>query len=255
MDPAVLVVATPTSVPSPAPSPTPKPLTFVQMNELYGPCVYLPVLMYHHVQDPKAAKDNHQTSISVDIDIFRNQMKFLKDRGYRTASISELTAFFDNGASIPKKSVLITFDDGYEDFYFNAYPILRENSFTALMFLSTGLINNFGYLNWGEVSEMAGSGIAFGNHTWSHKSAVQKAEVIDNEISLADIQLTERGFNNTKIFAYPYGSVNGRTEVYLAKLGYGAAFTTRYGSTLCLKQRYELPRIRVGNRQLSSYGL
>jgi peptidoglycan/xylan/chitin deacetylase (PgdA/CDA1 family) len=245
----------PTIIPSPTPSPTPKPLTFMEMNARYGPCINLPTLMYHHVQDPQVAKDNHQTSISVDTETFREQMVYLKGKGYQALGIQELVNFFNNGTIPPKKSVILTFDDGYEDFYFNAYPILKENGFLAIMFLPTGLMNNYGYLNWSEISEMAANGIYFGNHTWSHKSVAQQQSIIESEITTADTQLTERNLDNLKIFAYPYGSTNSRTETFLTGKGYSLAFTTKFGSTLCDKQKYELPRLRIGNKTLSLYGL
>lgn len=240
---------------TPSPSPTPKPLTFAEMNKLYGPCVYLPVLMYHHVEDPILARDKHQTSISVNTDNFANQMKYLNDRGYKTSSVTDLINFFDSAGIVNKKTILITFDDGYQDFYSNAYPILKQYGFSAVVFLPTGLMNNNDYLNWSEISEMAGNGMFFANHTWSHKSVLQKPDVVENEIKLADTQLNERGLNSPKIFAYPYGGDNSFAQNYLTSLGYKLAFTTKFGSTLCNKKRFDLPRMRVGNNNLSSYGL
>lgn len=234
---------------------TPKPLTFNQMNNLYGPCVFLPTLMYHHIQDPIKAKENHQVSLSVDTEVFRKQIQYLKDRGYNSVSFSDVVSFFDQGKTIPQKSILITFDDGYTDFYSQAFPILKELGFKTSVFLSTGLMNNFGYLNWSEVTDVSGSGIFFGNHTWSHKNVGHEGSVFEKELTTADTQLSERNLNSPKVFAYPYGFSNSFSKAILLKLGYKLAFTTRPGSILCEKQRFDLPRIRVGNNSLSNYGL
>ena len=90
--------------PSQTPTPTPKPLSFSEMNALYGPCVALPTLMYHHVQNMEEAKGKNQASLTVDTQTFRQQMQYLKDRGYRSAYMSDVVNFFEKAAVItPKK--------------------------------------------------------------------------------------------------------------------------------------------------------
>lgn len=247
--------SSPSPTASPTPTPTPRPLTFAEMNALYGPCVFLPTLLYHHIQSWEDAKQKGQTALSVDTDYFRNQMKHLKDKGYVTASMNDLVNFFDNGILIPTGSILLTFDDAYIDFATDAVPILREFGFKATLFAPTGLINNPGYLSWDTISSITpGGDILFANHTWSHHNLMAQESVIEKEISTADTQLAERGLNNPKVFAYPYGLPNASAETFLTKLGYKLAFTTRPGSALCKKQRLELPRIRIGNTDLSFYG-
>ncbi len=239
--------------PSPSPTPTPKPLTFAEMNTLYGPCVRLPVLMYHHVQSKEQATAAKQTGITVYTDVFRSQMEYLKSKNYMTVSVNNLINFFDSGSSLPAKSVLITFDDGYQDLHSDAYPILSSFGFRSVVFLPTGLMENPGYLGWGQIASMTGL-VHFGNHTWSHKSVLAEDVIMKKEISTADLQLTDHGLNIPKIFAYPYGSHNSASENYLYSLGYKAAFTTTPGTILCTKQRLNLPRIRIGNSPLSNYG-
>jgi peptidoglycan/xylan/chitin deacetylase (PgdA/CDA1 family) len=242
-----------TPVPSPTPTPTPKPLTFAEMSALYGPCVRLPVLMYHHVQSKEAAKASNQTSLTVNTDVFQSQMQYLKGKGYNTVTMNDLVNFFDSGAGIPGKSILITFDDGYQNFYTDAYPILSGLGFRATMFVSTGLVQNPGYLTWDEIGGMNGS-VLFANHTWSHKNVQVAPSTMNKEISTADLQLNDHGLNVPKIFAYPFGLETSQAENYLSSLGYKAAFTTVPGNILCKKQRFSLPRIRVGNTSLSNYG-
>jgi peptidoglycan/xylan/chitin deacetylase (PgdA/CDA1 family) len=245
--------AIPIATPSPTATPTPKPLTLAEMNSLYGPCVNLPTLMYHHVQSKENAVAKKQTGLTVDTDIFKNQMQYLSDRGYKTVTMSELIGFFDSGAGIPKKSVLLTFDDGYHDFYTDAYPILSNFGFSSTMFVPTGLVENPDYLTWNEISGMTTS-VLFANHTWSHKSVVTQEGVMEKEILTADTQLGDRGLNIPKTFAYPYGPDSLSAENYLQKLGYKLAFTTKPGSILCKAKRLDLPRIRVGNLPMASYG-
>jgi peptidoglycan/xylan/chitin deacetylase (PgdA/CDA1 family) len=241
--------------PSPTPTPTPRPLTFAEMSALYGPCVYAPALMYHHVQNMTLAKEKGQQNLTVDTQTFATQMQYLKDAGYQVVPMATLAGFFDGGISLPKKSVLLTFDDGYDDFYLNALPILKSFSFTATMFTPTGLVGNPGYLSWEQVASSSRDGVLFANHTWSHKAMRADGTIDEKEIATADIQLSHNGLDIPKVFSYPYGTVSDVAQAILNKYGYQLAFTTKPGGTLCAKQRLILPRIRIGNSPLTSFGL
>ncbi len=243
----------PTSLPTPAPSP--KPLTFADLNALYGPCVNLPVLYYHHIQNMDVAKATGQQNLTVATDIFIGQMQYLKDHGYTTLSTNSLTDFFDKGIPVAHGGVILTFDDGYADFYVNAIPILRQLGFRAVMALPTGLVGNPGYMTWDELSQVAGANVEIVNHTWSHASlATNSTALVDKEVMTAEGQLSQRGYNANKVFVYPFGGYNDYAINYLQGKGYTMAFTTVGGSTLCKKQRLTLPRVRIGNASLSAYG-
>ena len=182
-------------------------------------------------------------------------MNYLKNKGHVAVNPASIIDFFDNGNPIAKNSILLSFDDGYADFYKNVWPILRENGFSATVFLPTGLVNNLGYLNWSEITEMSAGGIIFANHTWSHKNAKTSLETLRYEITTADRQLIQSGLNNPKIFAYPFGIESKSAFEILSETGYRLAFSTKPGSVLCSQLRLDLPRIRVGNSSLSKYGL
>lgn len=228
----------------------------VDMNKLYGPCVKLPVLMYHHIQEESTAKKLGQGGLTVTPEWFKKQMEYLKSKGYTTIDLGEISDYFDKGTKLPNKPVAITLDDAYEDNYLDAFPILKETGSKATIFTPTGLVGVFDYLNWGEIKEMTDSGlVSFANHTWSHHASTGSPEVLDKEIKLADRQLSERGLNINKDFAYPYGKPSFNAEAVLTKYGYKLAFTTTHGTLLCKGKRFELPRIRIGNAPLSSFGL
>jgi peptidoglycan/xylan/chitin deacetylase (PgdA/CDA1 family) len=240
------------------PSPTQKAiaLTFSGMIQQYGPCTQAPTLMYHHIQPEAEATQKGQKNLSVFTSNFQSQMNYLKDKGYNPISMRQLTEFFDTGAGLPPKPVLLTFDDAYQDFFTDAYPILRDLNFPATLFVPTGLVDNPDYVTWGQIEEMKGSGlILFANHTWSHHSMKADPQTDTREITTADQQLNDKGLNNPKVFAYPYGGINVSAQKDLVSLNYQLAFTTQYGKILCKGQRYILPRVRVGNVSLSSYGL
>lgn len=244
--------STPSPLPTPTPSPTPVPLPD---SKVYGPCKNVPVLLYHHVQPNEQILEKKQQNISVDAEIFAGQMEYLASRGYSALTPAEL--FSGLGGSLPAKPVVLTFDDGYDDFYTWAYPALKKNGIKATVFLPTGLIDNPGYLSWAQVSEIKASGfVAFANHTWSHKSLLGiPEEAVRNEISTAKIQLEEHGLGPVEFFAYPYGSESKTTEKVLKELGIKGAFTTLPGWRQCAGLPYGFRRNRVGSAPLSSYGL
>ncbi len=244
----------PTNTPSPTATATPKPATVESMSEEYGPCTKVNVLMYHHIQDEKTAKEKGQMSLTVTPDFFRKHLQYLKDNGYSVITMAELKNFFNSGVALPKKSATITVDDGYKDNYEVMYPILKEFGFKATVFVATGLLNNPGYMTWDDLNQMKDL-VYFGNHTWSHHSSAGTKEKQIEEIGLADKQLTEHGLNGDKIFAYPYGAASKTAKEVLTTDSYQIAFTTVHGNILCRGKSLELPRIRVGDASLKSYGL
>jgi peptidoglycan/xylan/chitin deacetylase (PgdA/CDA1 family) len=234
---------------TPVKSPTPKPLTREEMEKLYGPCTVLPVLYYHHIEPTKIAHEKGHTVLHVDNNNFKSQISDLQKRGVTFVNPDSLTSFFDTNTSLTPKAAIITFDDGYDDLYTYAFPIIKELNVKTTIFLPTGLTSNKGYLSWDQINEMKASGLVyFANHTWSHKSLRnQSTESINFEIGAAETQLKDNGLNSFKIFAYPYGEYSDSTYKYLLQNGYKLAFSTKKGSLQCKGQRYFLPRIGAGN--------
>lgn len=219
-------------------------------------CTDVKVLMYHHVRDNQEAKDKKQTSLNVTPEMFEKQMQYLKDKGYCVIGMDQLATFLNTGSKLPPKAVIITFDDGYEDNYLRAYPILKKYGFKATIFTATGLLENPDYLKWSQIDDMKNSGlINFSNHTWSHHPSSGTKQIQEQEIGTADKQLNEKGLNKTKALAYPYGNSSENAKEVLQAMGYQLAFTTKHGSMMCSSARFDLPRVRVGNAPLNSYGL
>ncbi len=234
--------------------PTVRQLSFDELNKIFGPCVKVNVLMYHHIQSNEDASLKKQTSLSVTPDFFRKHLQYLKDKNYILIEPKDLIDFFNGNKKLSGKLAMITMDDAYKDNYKDAYPILKEFGTKAIIFTPTGLVDNLDYLNWNEMNQMKDL-VYFGNHTWSHHASSGTEEKQDEEIGLADRQLNEKGFNDQKIFAYPYGKASGNAFNVLRDKGYQIAFTTTNGNIMCRNKALELPRIRVGNAELSNFGL
>ena len=139
----------------------------------------IPVLMYHRVND-----DRRSGNIDVPIKKFEEQMALLAQEGYRTLSIHEFCTIISSKSYYNKKDriILLTFDDGWNDNYTNAFPILKKFSFKATIFLVYDTIEEKGefqeYLNKKEILEMQKYGIDFGSHTLTHRelTTIEKQE-------------------------------------------------------------------------------
>ncbi len=234
---------------TPVPSPTPEvPVGF---------CLRIPVLLYHHVEPYGQAKTEGHASLTVDSGWFEKQMQYLSQRGYNTISAEDLVNALLLHQQIPGKPIVITVDDGYLDNYQYAFPIAKKFNIKLNLMIPTGLIGVSGYMSWGQLKEMAGSGFAYVyNHTWSHyslgKTTLEKAQ---QEIGTADKQLQEQLGKKVDIFTYPYGTSSQTAVDVLKQNGYKAAFTTISSTLQCDGYIFYLRRSHIGNAPLSYYGL
>ena len=215
----------------------------------YGPCRNIPILMYHHVGDK-------QNWLYVRPEIFSQQMDYLLNKGYTTVTLQEVAANLISGALLPPKPVVITFDDGYRDFFTNAFTVLRSRNLKATVFVITQLVDGEDYLTWEQLREIKESGlVTIGDHTLSHKDLANLSqEEIRSQILDAKNILERNLGGKVEVFSYPYGDTNSKVTKILQEGGFLAAVRVSRGLA-CAKLPFSLPRIRVGNAPLSSYGL
>lgn len=246
----------PTSTPSPTPKPTETP-TPTPTPVYYGFCLNVPVLLYHHIQPTASAKQKGQAVLSVDNGIFDQQISYLVSRGYTPITAKQLVDALRTHGSLPPKSIVLSFDDGYKDIYDYAFPIFQKYHITVNLMLATGLLGGGDYLTWGQVEEMGRSGLVyFVDHTWSHYSLGRgTADKIKFEVETAKQQLEQYTGQAVNILAYPYGSVGATATKILQDDGFFGAFTSNPGYTQCDSFILTLRRNRIGNAPLSYYGL
>ncbi|MDR3591964.1 MAG: polysaccharide deacetylase family protein [Negativicutes bacterium] len=209
----------------------------------------IPVLNYHKVMD------GADTPLAIKTKEFDRQMAYLQENGFHSITPDQLVDFILEGKALPDKPVLITFDDGYQDFYDNAYPTLRKYGFTATVFLITDVVGRDpGYLTWDEIIEMRqqGKGIVFGSHTLSHVLL----DTVSAEEVTAQLVKSREGAEwrmdvPVKYFAYPGGAYNSRIEALVREAGYRAAFTINLGRVQKNSDVYALERIPIYQTQRS----
>jgi len=211
----------------------------------------LPVLMYHSV-DPRPSV------ITFSPERFQWQMQVLHDRGYKGISLSELSHCMITGQGLPERSVVLTFDDGYQSLYTEMFPILQQFGFSATVFLVAGFcgkdndwpgqpsfVPRMKLLTWEQIGEMARFGIDFGSHTYRHPRLDQlSAGALYDEIILSKDILESRLGRKVTVFAYPYGQYTNRVKD-MVRNTYEAACSTRTGMVRLGSDLYELERIEI----------
>ena len=212
----------------------------------YDEPVQIPILMYHavHVMDPSEA---YNANLIVDPDLFEAQIKALSKAGYYFLTPEEAYKAFTENALPAKKVVWLTFDDGNEDFYTIAYPILKKYKAKATNNIITGFVKkgNAGNLTVKQMKEMMAHGMSFQSHTVNHPDlsttdkATQKVELTDS-IDFLENKL------NTKVntIAYPSGRYN-QTTLDLAKKTYKLGLTTNEGLASAKDGLLSLNRVRI----------
>ena len=209
----------------------------------------IPVITYHSI-------DSSRSVVSTTPEIFGQHMKKLSEAGYRTATMAELTECVRSDRWPSEKTVVLTFDDGFENFLTTAAPILAEHAFTATVYLVTdhcGHVNDWGgnppelprsrLLSWSAVRALSGQGIEFGSHTATHPDLTAlDRDAAEAEIARSKIAIEDAIGSAVTSFAYPYGRNNGAVQRSVAKL-YTSACSTNLGKVTRGSDLHRLERI------------
>ena len=224
--------------------------------------VQVPILMYHHISDARPT-NLLDWSLTVTPAHFSQQLDYLKAHNYHTITFNQLfDALYYNGP-LPRHPIILTFDDGYEDVYRFALPILQAHSFSGTFYIITGVVGWKGYLNWIEIRRMLADGMQVGSHTVHHvnigSTLLYSFTVAQEELQQSQARLqTELGVVIQQ-FCYPSGepfrhgslALQQRVVALLAADGYVGA-TTDPGQT-GIDQSSDTPfvllRIRVDGRE------
>ena len=203
------------------------------------------ILMYHSIGD----NDAFFTTSS---HTFAKQMDYLDKHGFKVISLEELLNNFKNKKKIEAKTIVLTFDDGYEDNYTNAFPILQKYNFPATIFLTTDLIGqtaNFKMLDWSQIKIMHQSGlIDFEPHTASHAKLTKlSAQEITKEIDASKTIIEKQLDKTCNFFAYPFGEYNHQV-INIVKDHFQAAVTVKTGSVSPVDCLFELKRNSIDSQ-------
>jgi peptidoglycan/xylan/chitin deacetylase (PgdA/CDA1 family) len=218
----------------------------------------VPVLRYHNLSSGEPNK------MTVSQDMFEQQMRLLKEKGYRVISLDQFFDFLEFKTPLPPKSVVITIDDGRRSMYEIAFPILKKYGYPAALFIYTDAVMDTSQtLSWGLLQEMAGQGIDIQCHAKSHRNLVLPGkkesfkdyfENLEEELSACKDTVKKKLDREAKYLAYPYGDTNPLIIELAKKLRYRGAFTTKRGSNPFFIHNYRVNRSVIqGDFSLSQF--
>ena len=209
--------------------------------------VKVPILVYHSVRPAFKGENAPQTAYDVEPVAFDAQMLFLVQNGYTSVSMDAVADAFSKGTPLPAKPVVITFDDGWENQYRYALPILRKYGLTATFYVITERIGHTNLMTWDQLREIAADGMAIGSHSVSHRDLKRLNDANEEwrEISESRKVLVARLNTPVTSFAYPGGTYTARDIADAAKAGYRTARSV--GGTIVVRRTavYHMPGIIV----------
>lgn len=201
----------------------------------------VPILMYHYIRNAENESALGK-NLSVSPASFEDQLKWLKENNYETIKVSDLAdpelkaiskIIYDK-----KKPIVLTFDDGYEDAYTAALPIIQKYEFTGTFYIIRNSVGKAEYMNQTQIDKMAKAGMEIGSHTLSHidlstaDDADQRKQIFESKVDATS-------------FCYPSGKFNDTTMSLVKEAGYTTAVTTKSGIANQSSNLFELPRIRM----------
>lgn len=217
----------------------------------------IPVLTYHRFSDKCSSP------LCIPARVFDQQMRYLKENGYRVLTPEEFLAFLEYRKGLPKKSVLITMDDGYRSVYTIAYPILKKYGFTATVFVYTSFVGASSMaITWKQLRKLKAEGFTIGSHTVFHTDLTKKKEEETESDFLARVKrelfeskkiIDRKLKQDTFIFAYPYGRYDQMTSQIVREAGYKVAMSVRRGGNPFFANPLSLRRDQILKKDLGTF--
>ena len=236
------------AVATPAPQPPAASAIAAPTPDGASRTVRVPILMYHYLSAPPPDANIYRKDLSVSPELFAAHLDAMQGAGYTTVTLYELIAHLTQGAPLPEKPVIITFDDGYRDVYENALPLLRERDMVATFFVVTDFVDEERpeYVTWDMAREMQDAGMKIESHGRNHVSLQGKDHDYLVWQALGSMETIEYEMGSRPRFvSYPAGEYNQDVANLFASAGYWAGATTVQGATHSSDALFDLNRVRV----------
>jgi peptidoglycan/xylan/chitin deacetylase (PgdA/CDA1 family) len=218
----------------------------------------IPLLMYHSISTDAGPRFRKFT---LSPEMFSAHLGYLFENQYTPLTVAQLADLMQDGpSSLPERPVVITFDDGFMDFYESAMPALHKYSFPATLFIVTGLVDGCStwlkperedkrkMLAWSQIVEIDRAGIECGPHSHTHADLdIVPADLARKEIVLSKEVLEQKLGHAVTTFCYPYGHFDIRVREMVEQAGYRAACAVRNAMSHLHDHRFSLARITISN--------
>jgi peptidoglycan/xylan/chitin deacetylase (PgdA/CDA1 family) len=180
---------------------------------------------------------------------FEWQMAFLARHGYRVVTLDELVQALQSGKPAPKRTVVVTFDDGYEETHTVAWPVLRRHKFPATVFVAPAEVGLKGFATWDQVRELATDGFTIGSHTTHHSFIpTTSADTLHAEVAGSKQEIEEQINRPVAYLSYPIGGYTEESQRIAKEAGYRAACTTNRGLSRQVIDLFALRRVKMTDR-------
>ena len=205
---------------------------------------YPPILAYHRVGE---FKGDHVPTVSTRT--FERHLAFLARGRYRVVGLQEILFGLGEGRPLPRRSVVITFDDGYAETHEVAWPLLKRFGFSATVFVATAEVGWPGFATWNQVAEMAKDGLTIGCHTRHHSYLPLVGEDrLPEELVESKREIEARIGRPVTLLSYPVGGFTPQIQSAVQQAGYAAACTTNRASPRPGIDPFALRRIKITER-------
>lgn len=206
----------------------------------------VPILVYHSVMPHHPGQTAEQRVLDVDDSVFAAQMRYLVVNGYHVVSFAALVDALDGCDTLPSRAVVITFDDGWENQYHHAFPILRRFGFTATFFVFTTPIGkDTKLMTWEQLRELQAAGMTIGSHTRTHPILPDYHAALHNEVAMSRADIEQHLGRAPDFFAYPFGAWDSASVAWARTAGYRAARAYRGGAWNAPSDLYHLRAVPV----------
>lgn len=207
----------------------------------------VPVLVYHNI----AAQDKGRLTLAART--FDAQIRQLHAEGFEALRLADFLAFTAGRRQLPRRSVLLTFDDGYKSFVQYARPILKDYGYGATLFVYSDFLGGGSALSWQDLRTLTEQGFDVQAHSKSHanlrraegESEAAYAKRIEAELAFPNTLYTKHLGRASTVLAYPFGEMDDELVPYVAKFGYSAAFTVRRQSNPAFVSPLRISRAQI----------
>ena len=202
---------------------------------------HVPIVIYHSVRPYIKGESGTQDRYDITPELFDKQLNYLRDNGFTTITFNELADYFDNGTPLPVKPIILSFDDGWENQFIYAFPLLEKQKMVGTFFVFTNALNRGKHLKWDDVRTMKKAGMEIGSHTKFHPylDNIKDSATLANEIE-GSKKILEESVGTTTAFAYPFGEHGTTTVMEVKHAGYRVARAIRDGNIQTTEDRYTL---------------
>ena len=216
----------------------------------------IPILAYHSVSREATPRFKPFT---VSPELFAEHMDYLHHHAYTTLTVTQLiTMLAEARQTFPERVIVITFDDGYADFFTEALPVLKRYDFTATLYIVTAFINGTSrwlqregetmrpMLTWEQVRQLSSLGIECGGHSHSHRQLdILPLSMARDEIVRCKHLLEDHLGREVMSFSYPHGYHSNVVKRLVREAGYTSACAVKYEKNSVTPDPFALARLSV----------